>query len=314
MCYIYKITNLTENKIYIGQTRLTVQKRWERHIKSAEEEKNNNKKMSLFHQKINEYGANDFIVEQLEECSEDELNEREQYWISFYDSYNNGYNTSLIKYTPPLKDSIIIQYKDGRIFNVYNNFKDAENNIKIKASNIRKACNNSNRSSGGYKWKTIDYNELTEILNNTDYNLLDDTEVIDNKGWLKKSVKQYDLCGNFIKEYSSLKEAEEATGISWKNISRSAKIEGKSKSGGYQWRFSTSADIPEDISKPIKEIKENKKIKPVIQFTKKTHVLIKEWDTIEEAAKALELRPSAIINVCEGSAKSTGNFYWQYKI
>ena len=41
---------------------------------------------------IHKYGRDKFHITLLEECPIDLLNEREKYWISFYDSYNNGYN------------------------------------------------------------------------------------------------------------------------------------------------------------------------------------------------------------------------------
>lgn len=44
---------------------------------------------------IHKYGKNNFYIELLEECPISQLNEREQYWISYYDSYHNGYNLTL---------------------------------------------------------------------------------------------------------------------------------------------------------------------------------------------------------------------------
>lgn len=42
---------------------------------------------------IRKYGIENFNFDIIEECSADELNEREKYWISYYNSYGeNGYN------------------------------------------------------------------------------------------------------------------------------------------------------------------------------------------------------------------------------
>lgn len=41
---------------------------------------------------INKYGIEQFDFTIVEECLAEELNEKEVYWIEFYDSYNNGYN------------------------------------------------------------------------------------------------------------------------------------------------------------------------------------------------------------------------------
>lgn len=41
---------------------------------------------------MRKYGLNNFSFKIIEECSEKKLNDREIYWITFYDSYHNGYN------------------------------------------------------------------------------------------------------------------------------------------------------------------------------------------------------------------------------
>lgn len=44
---------------------------------------------------IRKYGKDNFTIELIEEVKVDKLDEREVYWISFYDSYNKGYNCTL---------------------------------------------------------------------------------------------------------------------------------------------------------------------------------------------------------------------------
>ena len=41
------------------------------------------------------YGVENFTFEEIEEVENDLLDEREKYWISFYDSYYNGYNSTI---------------------------------------------------------------------------------------------------------------------------------------------------------------------------------------------------------------------------
>jgi hypothetical protein len=41
---------------------------------------------------MRKYGINNFSFEILELCPRIKLNERERYWVKFYDSYYNGYN------------------------------------------------------------------------------------------------------------------------------------------------------------------------------------------------------------------------------
>ena len=89
MGYIYKITNQINGKIYIGQTRKTLQERMNAHIKKASEYPNR-----YLYDAMNHYGYSNFSIALIEECSNSQLDEREIYWINYYDSTNHeiGYN------------------------------------------------------------------------------------------------------------------------------------------------------------------------------------------------------------------------------
>ena len=89
---IYKITNNINNKVYIGQTTMSTKLRFQNHISSCRRGKNNCYKL---YRAFRKYGFENFSVETLEECLASELNEREKYWIEFYDSTKFGYNVSI---------------------------------------------------------------------------------------------------------------------------------------------------------------------------------------------------------------------------
>ena len=86
---IYKATNLTNGKIYIGQTIKPLNKRRIKHICEAFKYQK-----TRFHRAIVKYGAENFKWEVLEDNIEDlkNLDKREIYWISYFDSFNKGYN------------------------------------------------------------------------------------------------------------------------------------------------------------------------------------------------------------------------------
>ena len=87
--WIYKITNIQNNKIYIGQTIRPIQNRFHRHINDAL----NNILDTHFARAIRKHGKNNFIIEQIDQAqTQDELNKKEQYWIQYYNSVQNGYN------------------------------------------------------------------------------------------------------------------------------------------------------------------------------------------------------------------------------
>lgn len=89
--FIYKITNIDNIHIYIGQTCTSLEERMKNHIYDS--------KKNLLHRPLydamRKYGVSRFQIELIEECDLELLNEREIYWINFYNSYHNGYNATL---------------------------------------------------------------------------------------------------------------------------------------------------------------------------------------------------------------------------
>jgi len=86
---IYKITNLVNNKIYIGQT---IQKnpkmRWYGHLADAR-----GGRKSHLYDSIRKYGVESFLWEIIDNCSSlEELNNREQYWLNYYKTLTEVYN------------------------------------------------------------------------------------------------------------------------------------------------------------------------------------------------------------------------------
>ena len=89
---IYKIENKINGKVYIGQTIMDVRDRWYRHCeinKSNPSESNMLIKRAIF-----KYGKENFDFSVIEIVSKELLDEREIYWISYYQSNKIGYNIS----------------------------------------------------------------------------------------------------------------------------------------------------------------------------------------------------------------------------
>lgn len=88
---IYKVTNIQNNKIYIGQTTRSLEERKYHHFYRADHE------LEITHthfiNAIRKYGKDAFQWEQIDQAdSQQELNNKEIYWIDYYDSINHGYN------------------------------------------------------------------------------------------------------------------------------------------------------------------------------------------------------------------------------
>ena len=94
--YIYKITNTYNNKVYIGKTIQKVQRRFKQHISNALKNDYRLRHIHLY-SAIREHGPERFKVEVIESMTvpnAKDLNDRESYWITLYDSTNpeKGYN------------------------------------------------------------------------------------------------------------------------------------------------------------------------------------------------------------------------------
>lgn len=94
MVGIYKITNLLNGKVYIGQS-INIAQRWKDH-RSRPFQKHKYDNSSLY-RAIQKYGLDNFLFEVIEECSSEELNAKEQFWIKQYKSYltDFGYNLTM---------------------------------------------------------------------------------------------------------------------------------------------------------------------------------------------------------------------------
>lgn len=149
MSYIYKITNKINEKVYIGKTNYTVEKRFKEH--QNDYKRTRNEKRPLY-SAMNKYGIENFEIEELEECGIQEAEEREKYWIEYYNSYKNGYNATKGGDGKPYIDrqKVIDVYKEiqnqrkvARILNISTDSVHdilKQNNIPIKsAKDVRRA-------------------------------------------------------------------------------------------------------------------------------------------------------------------------------
>lgn len=85
-CGIYKITNLLNNKCYIGQS-CDIKRRWKEHKKPSND--------SIISKAIHKYGVENFSFEIIEECEQELLSEREIFYIEKFNSYEEGYNLTI---------------------------------------------------------------------------------------------------------------------------------------------------------------------------------------------------------------------------
>ena len=82
--FIYKITHKSTHQCYIGQTQDFI-KRWGIHLSATD---------LPIQRAIHAEGIANFTFEILEECTAEEADDRETYWIIYYHAATEGYNTN----------------------------------------------------------------------------------------------------------------------------------------------------------------------------------------------------------------------------
>jgi group I intron endonuclease len=212
---IYKITSPTK-KIYIGQS-INIEKRQSQY-------RNLNKKGigNYIYNSLKKYGYENHKFEIIEECSIEQLNEKEIYWINFFDCVKYGLNLkeggTKGKHTFKTKNIIRLKATGRKLSN--------EAKEKISQSKI------GNKYSLGKK-RTEETKQKMSISYKGEY-----TKERGNKIKLKiqKPIIQYDMKMNIIKEWSSQTEASNKLNIKQAGISSCLNNKTKS-SGGYKWIF-----------------------------------------------------------------------------
>ena len=98
MIGIYKITNIINNKCYVGSS-VNIIGRWYTHKTELKFNKHHSIKLQ---RSYNKHGFDNFKYEIIEECGIETLIIREQYYIDLFDCYKNGYNSVMSASCPML--------------------------------------------------------------------------------------------------------------------------------------------------------------------------------------------------------------------
>ena len=216
---IYKIENLLNGKVYIGQS-VDITKRWSTHVA----ELNNNCHHNIHLQNAwNKYGEENFEFSIVEECDISQLNQREIYWISKFNSCKNGYNlTSGGGNTDSFSKSVIQFDLIGNELLRYSSISEAETTTGICYSQISECCSNKRKTAGGYIWQYED--GFTEI-----------PKWHFNPRMFKK-ICQLTKDGEIVNTFPSAAEAKRVTGVCDTSIIRCCHGN-LSTAGGYIWKF-----------------------------------------------------------------------------
>lgn len=209
------------------------------------------------------------------------LDEKEKYYIDYYDSLKHGYNNTSGGLFPEYG---IQTQLNGRVINQDRCLETAYHrriaSPKHTKDEIQKLRKETNRKNG--RWRKI---------------------------------YQFDLNGNFIREFVCAGEAQELGFGNQLNIKRACRTLGKYK--GYNWRFAEDGEImkvkPQKEKKPKKQyIPKGRPYKSVSKYSKSGDYVC-SYNSIKEAIADSGIKYHSLISRClKGERPSAGGYIWKY--
>lgn len=322
---IYKITNLINGEIYIGQTIQGFNRRYHYKGKGIERVYNYHKNLKNCHRLYNDhllnsiekYGLKCFQINQTLDIAftQDELNIKEKLWITYYDSYKNGYNRNLGGDNSLLSDVTKCKISKAHIGKLtkgdspharkvicvsLNKMFDCVTDASIFAnrttSDISKCCNGGIQYSGVYKKIPLVWQYYDDYLINP-----------------KSSKVELGLvvCLNTEQIFNSQKEAGDFYNMDYYTIGRccngliksAGKLENGTKLVWVYYNEYINMSNEEIHNKIIKnnKINRNYKGREVICIT-----TLRKFNSCIEASNYANRKSCGIISCCQGKQNTCG--------
>lgn len=243
------------------------------------------------------------IIKLIEKCTANNWEEREKYWIKYYPNLTNireggkgvvidRSKNSIERSVEGHKKKIVQLDKNFNLIKEWNSIKEASENIGAKSHSSISGCIKNNYGfSFGYRWM------LKEDWENKNF-----PEIKKSR---EREIFQYSLQGNFIKSFTSIKQAlKEVKGTYNSNLSEAAKREGTSNN--FIWSY-----LKKDKIKP----------KLLIHKLNNDYQIIKTYTSFSEIAKEYQLKTIKIQTKFQNSKQNKlykqdkllyiYGFYWQ---
>ena len=331
---IYKIENLINHKCYVGQS-VDINRRWNDHKRRYNIEEEMNYDYPIY-RAFRKYGIENFSFVVLEECLQEELNEKEIYYIEKYNAFFNGYNQTFGgdgNIQKPKEDII-------RIFELLLN-------TTLTHPEIAKECNVSRSLVQGINVGRIWHNK------NFIYPLQQGANKSQNQ---KKSIKTKTNCHNHHKNAKKIKQKspKRICPICGNDKNRTSKVCKNCAKNLYKSKNKPSKD---ELAITLQDIKNFEKIgkiykvsgncvrkwckqyglpyhtkdyqtaKDTIDLTKEkiiihkiqmmdieTNIVLMIFDSASQAERYINKKSARrrIVEVCQGKRKTAYGYKWEY--
>lgn len=315
---IYIIKNTINDKVYIGQTTQTINIRFANHKMASRIGED-----TKFYRAMRKYGEENFYPELLEKVEVENLNDRERYWIKYYDSYYNGYNSTLggdqpyrINY-----DKVKELWDNGmcvtEIANIMKHDRGAisillKNVIGVTEEEIKKRGDRANRKIDATQvieqWnKGLTPHKIQQLLGSTDNTikaiLLENG--ITEEQW-KQRIDNNNRGADPVQVLSLWKQGLCLTEIAKQlNVTRTATLRKQLQEQG----------ISEEEIEKRRYTKTNQNAKPVVQLTLEGKY-VATYPSGRQAEIQSGVAKSTAINACcnhKPKHKTAGGYKWMFK-
>jgi hypothetical protein len=236
------------------------------------------------------------ILEYVEDISK--LNERETYWLQYFNVADDPlyYNRSNISHgchitkdktkklqsvSSPFRKKILQYSLDGTFIKEWECMADVSREYLISTGDLTRTCQNKQKSAGGFQWKYYEPDYPLNILPYIKYTpteshkqilikrLTGITKTKEQKKHRFKPIIQYDINGNFIKEFEYIREVFSELNIKEGTLNACLnKVNGQKTAGGFQWAYKTTPNYPMSIP-PVKPYEMTDEQKTKISKAKK---------------------------------------------
>lgn len=305
--FIYETTNNINGMKYIGQKTYDKNGNWKTYLGSG----------IYLKRAVDKYGKENFRREILEECpSKETLDEREIYWIKYFDAVNSknyyniasggdggntiqGFSTERLNKLKKLHSEKLIHHHQNRDEDFNSKLtKDIVINIIIPRlknnefnSDIAKDLNVSPRTINDIRhhktWKKYTKDIVFDDISDR------------KRGKKSRKIVQYSLDGIKLKTYCNATEAGIDVDVNPKMI-MDVCSGNKRQCRGYVWRYNDELFDKYDTT--------NYACVKIDKYSKKDGQYICTYDSINEANESIN--SGDVRSVLCGQAKSAGGYFW----